>query len=187
MDTVQFNDLLKIHQPDLYEKVTAEQASLSEEILDIRLDAGLDVSEMARFLNLSEEVYLKYEFGDLDFSVKEYNALISKMKVAEFASILFDFSDNIPNLFSEYLFSEPVLKPSFKNLLKSPVIVELNFEIGKADLNFELLTFEKRHSSKRRVIPPTTKFREVATSFFTEKGKKTITEMTKYKEEVILL
>lgn len=76
-----FKELLQTHQPELYKKITAPQHNLSKTIVSYRILMGATIEEMSELLNLSIKDYLSYEYGDLEFTVDEYEEVISKLEM----------------------------------------------------------------------------------------------------------
>lgn len=72
-------ELLESKHPDLLEKENSVQREKSIEILNMRLDNNKSVDDMVKILNLSEKEYLEYEFGDMKYSIDEYDKVIEKL------------------------------------------------------------------------------------------------------------
>lgn len=67
-----FFELLKIKQPELYEKSNSIQDYLSREFLNYRCVNKLEVEECSEKIGLSTDDYLSLEYGDLKYNVNEY-------------------------------------------------------------------------------------------------------------------
>jgi transcriptional regulator with XRE-family HTH domain len=75
-----FENILKEYQPDLYEQQFSKQNELSTDILELRLINDLSVEEISRYLNLSVNEYLDFEFGEMNKNIDQYYDIIANMK-----------------------------------------------------------------------------------------------------------
>lgn len=73
-------ELLESKHSDLLEKENSVQRKKSLEILNMRLDKNRSVDDMVKILNLSEKEYLEYEYGDMKYSIDEYDKVIQEIK-----------------------------------------------------------------------------------------------------------
>ena len=60
----------------IQKKINTKQFELSERILNIRYELGLDLHEMAKLLNLKPEEYIDFEYGNTNISVDDYLKVI---------------------------------------------------------------------------------------------------------------
>lgn len=100
-----FENLLREYQPDLYQKTKSEQNELSKDILKLRLLNKLSVEETAKYLNMSIEDYLNYEFGESrERTVLQYQEVLLNMK-----NIFQKYENNIKakDVFGSYKLSFP--------------------------------------------------------------------------------
>lgn len=73
-------DYLAHAVPEIEKIISTEQFKLSEKILDLRFALGLSFYETAELLNLNPNVYIKYEYADIDLSPDDHQAIIDKLK-----------------------------------------------------------------------------------------------------------
>ncbi|MBP1040353.1 hypothetical protein I6N95_04930 [Vagococcus sp. BWB3-3] len=184
MNPEKFNDLLKKYQPDLFNKVSAEQSGLSEKILSLRIDSGFDILKMAKLLDLSQEDYLKYEFGDLDFSIEEYKKVIAKMKIFTSKNILL----NISSVLNEYLESD-IKNISSKSFDSITIEVQIDIETDEFQVRIpqkkEVFNVDVRQIKTKR--PFVTNIREITSNLFKQE-EVVLPDRKKFKElEVVTL
>ena len=56
----------------IQKKIKTKQFELSERILDIRYELGLNFHEMTELLNMKPEEYIDFEYGNTNISVDDY-------------------------------------------------------------------------------------------------------------------
>ena len=66
--------------PEIEEIINTDQFKISEEILDIRFKKGLSFDDAAQVVGLSQEKYIKFEYGDSDINVSDYRKVLRKLK-----------------------------------------------------------------------------------------------------------
>lgn len=72
--------IMKEKYPHLLEKENSIQKKISIELLDLRLDNKISFRDFSAKLGLSEDEYIKYEFGDNDLSVEQFKLVLKKAK-----------------------------------------------------------------------------------------------------------
>lgn len=79
MSYVRYENLLKKHQPKIYDELYTNTRQLSVEIIKRRMKKELDVYSFSQLLGLTPEEYLKYEYGGTEIEISEYCDLINKI------------------------------------------------------------------------------------------------------------
>lgn len=70
---------LLLKYPDLLKKLNAPQHKQSIELLNLRLDSNILFEEYVLILGLTSKEYLEYEFGDMKYSIDEYDKVTEKL------------------------------------------------------------------------------------------------------------
>lgn len=80
MDYGLFDDILQEKFPELFSELHSIQGELSVELLKVRISTNFDATQIAKFLNMNLDEYLKFEFGDVSISPEKYRELIFKVQ-----------------------------------------------------------------------------------------------------------
>ena len=67
--------------PEINEKLESEQFKYSEQIMDMRIILKLTPNEIAKFLNITPEQYIDYEYCELYISVKKYKEMLTNLSL----------------------------------------------------------------------------------------------------------
>ena len=67
--------------PEINEKLESEQFKYSEQIMDMRIKLELTPNEIAKFLNITPEQYIDYEYCELNIPVKKYKELLTNLSL----------------------------------------------------------------------------------------------------------
>ena len=78
-------------KPEINKKLENEQFKYSEQIMDMRIKLELTPNEIAKFLNITPEQYIDYEYCELYIPVKQYKEMLTNMS-------LFLFTNDISKL-----------------------------------------------------------------------------------------
>lgn len=97
MDYGLFDDILQEKFPEVFSELHSIQGELSVELLKVRISTNFDAVQVAKFLNMDLDEYLKYEFGDVSIPAEKYRELIFKiqhlkdhLKITKILSHIFD-------------------------------------------------------------------------------------------------
>lgn len=77
--------------PEINEKLESEKFKYSEQIIDMRIKLELTPNEIAKFLNITPEQYIDYEYCELNIPIKKYKEMLTNMS-------LFLFTNDISKL-----------------------------------------------------------------------------------------
>lgn len=77
--------------PEINEKLESEEFKYSEQIMDMRIMLELTPNEIAKFLNITPEQYIDYEYCELNIPVKQYKKMLTNLS-------LFSFTKDISKL-----------------------------------------------------------------------------------------
>lgn len=83
-------DLFK-SKPEINEKLESEQFKYSEQIMEMRIKLALTPNEIAKFLNITPEQYIDYEYYELYLTIEKYKKMLTNLS-------LFLFTKNISKL-----------------------------------------------------------------------------------------
>ena len=67
--------------PEINEKLESEQFKNSEQIMDMRIKLELTPNEIAKFLNITPEQYIDYEYCELNIPVKKYKEMLTNLSL----------------------------------------------------------------------------------------------------------
>lgn len=67
--------------PEINEKLESEQFKYSEQIMDMRTKLELTPNEIAKFLNITPEQYIDYEYCELYIPVKQYKEMLTNLSL----------------------------------------------------------------------------------------------------------
>lgn len=79
MKTVNIKAMVCERYPDIKEKLESEQYRLSQILLSHRMKLHLDQQEMASYLGIQLESYLKLEYADLSIPVETYKKALESI------------------------------------------------------------------------------------------------------------
>lgn len=83
-------DLFKSN-PEINKKLESEQFKYSEQIMEMRIILELTVNEIAKYLKITPEQYIDYEYCELYLPVKKYKEMLTNLSI-------FLFTKNISKL-----------------------------------------------------------------------------------------
>lgn len=69
--------------PKIKEKISSEQFKLSEILLDKRYELNLSFAKISNIVGLTEDEYIKYEYGNTQIPVEDYHKAIAKIEEYE--------------------------------------------------------------------------------------------------------
>lgn len=67
--------------PEINEKLESEAFKYSEQIMNIRTMLELTPNEIAKFLNITPEQYIDYEYCELYLSIDEYKEMLTNLSL----------------------------------------------------------------------------------------------------------
>ena len=67
--------------PEINEKLESEQFKYSEQIMDMRIMLQLTPNEIAKFLNITPEQYIDYEYCEQNIPVKQYKEMLTNLSL----------------------------------------------------------------------------------------------------------
>lgn len=77
--------------PEINEKLESKQFKYSEQIMDMRIKLELTPNKIAKYLNITPEQYIDYEYCELNIPIKKYKEMLTNMS-------LFLFTNDISKL-----------------------------------------------------------------------------------------
>jgi hypothetical protein len=77
--------------PEINKKLESEQFKYSEQIMDMRTKLELTPNKIAKYLNITPEQYIDYEYCELNIPIKKYKEMLTNMS-------LFLFTNDISKL-----------------------------------------------------------------------------------------
>lgn len=73
-------DLFKSN-PEINEKLESEQFKYSEQIMEMRIILALTPNEIAKYLKITPEQYIDYEYCELNIPVKKYKEMLTNLSL----------------------------------------------------------------------------------------------------------
>lgn len=70
--------------PEINEKLESEAFKYSEQIIDMRIKLELTPNKIAKFLNITSEQYIDYEYCELYISVIKYKEMLTNLSLFQF-------------------------------------------------------------------------------------------------------
>lgn len=67
--------------PEINEKLESEQFKYSEQIMDIRIMLALTPNEIAKYLKITPEQYIDYEYCELNIPVDKYKEMLINLSL----------------------------------------------------------------------------------------------------------
>lgn len=67
--------------PEINEKLESEKFKYSEQIMDMRIILKLTPNEIAKYLNITPEQYIDYEYCELNIPVNKYKEMLTNMSL----------------------------------------------------------------------------------------------------------
>lgn len=90
--------------PEINEKLESEQFKYSEQIMDMRTNLALTPNEIAKFLNITPEQYIDYEYCELYIPVKQYKEMLTNLSLFLFTKDI-DKLVKLKNLLNKHNFT----------------------------------------------------------------------------------
>lgn len=69
---------------EINEKLESEQFKYSEQIMDMRIKLELTPNEIAKYLNITPEQYIDYEYCELYIPVTKYKEMLTNLSLFQF-------------------------------------------------------------------------------------------------------
>lgn len=67
--------------PEINEKLESEEFKYSEQIMEMRIKLALTPNEIAKYLNITPEQYIDYEYCELNIPVKKYKKMLTNLSL----------------------------------------------------------------------------------------------------------
>lgn len=67
--------------PEINEKLENEQFKYSKQIIDMRIKLELTPNKIAKYLNITPEQYIDYEYCELNIPVKKYKEMLTNISL----------------------------------------------------------------------------------------------------------
>ncbi|MFI2132894.1 hypothetical protein ACH434_23045 [Lysinibacillus fusiformis] len=120
-------ELLKLH-PELEEEYNSKQYKMSLEIIDEMMELSYNSKQMAEYLNIDYDFYIRMESGDTSISINEYERVLKKLNDIKSNTIIDDFGKE------NYI------------LINSPTYTERNYLLAKDQVDC-VIFITKPHNS----------------------------------------